>query len=1291
MPKLSKTEPIKQDENSENQGGVHMDEENEIESSNLNNNNEQDKEQLNFDNIENEKLVDASQLTYDPERYKKCFIPENDLAKQMTLIALKVMLIKIKTKTSRQTFEKSDEIYLINKKWFDKWKKYSRYGTLKRIMKAYETYESKPIKYKPNESLNPGQINNKEIMIRYKINNNDGRNILVSKYNNSLDTRLKIKEDIKIMSKERFKLLNDYFKCDHILKGTLIQDRDNKFYGVFSVHLNIIFLPTKNSIKELKEENYEDFKKKHSTIYDIYLNQTANRDETFEELNNIYKERPEILTNMGVKLSSEKDENEILNNTKHLKYYIPLNEKKKKKEEILNNILSKETIEKIKKDEQLDLKEFNIECMTSIRANSLNYIFNINWQYEKNTIDNVENGFIFVEYAPEEENENNSKQNKNSIFKKVKKPKPLSHKESPAYREDMDIDFPQDYNGGPIQTKKDYNLDDLPLDEKDNKHGLVGLNNLGNTCYMNTGIQCLSNCELLTKYIVGKYYEKHINKNNPIGSQGEIVENYAKLITHIWKGNKDCLYPIQFKKAFGKTYQNFNDYRQQDSQEFISYLLDILHEDLNKVNNKPYIPEKDILNNLTDEEIFKIKKDLYLCRNQSFIADLIYGFYKSTVFCPNENCKNISKSFEPFSTITLSLVNETELRKIEEFKEEKNKLMGFKELSVIFVPFKINYKPFFFKVKVKKDINVIDFRNKIEIITGFYNNSFDIYKVKDNEFVHMKSDNNLLDDFLKKDTRIFLIQIPPYVFGKNNNYFDKIYDKLNRNMDTFFLQEEKYEGNDLYEEYNKDEKKEENESNNNNEIHPENNINNEDMNKMEEEKKEENEENAFNENEININTNNQNNNNNQNIENEDNHNPIAVSEISTRNNEQVDNDVEMEDKTIEGIEIDKSLWIKAELYNYTYKFEPTEKEQIKEERFALPRIIYINKNWSNADLYENIVKILEGARADMPEIKQMWFQDLKEITKSFEELNKIEKNNLYESFNEKNTQPLMIQYSNFFNISKQEDNIKTKHEINDNSVVIYDTEEYLIKNILELALSNKENNLENIEILFKIIWKPNFVNDYKEGIEPIIIEKSEKLEEIMKGKIEEEYFKKNNLEKNDNKKEKKNMNLYELLNNFNQIEKLSKNNEWLCPKCKMHQLADKKMELYSIGEIIIIHLKRFRNNKKIESYIDFPIDNLDLTPYLPKSNEKYIYDLFAVANHVGGLHGGHYFAYCKNYIDNDWYEFNDSNVDKIDKNKVVTENAYVLFYSRKRENKINEEELFNKPLIKIDLTKYDNN
>ena len=1071
------------------------------------------------------------------------------------------------------------------------------------------------------------------------------------------------------MGVERFKLLNDYFKCDYILKGKKQEDKDNKSYQAFSIHLNISFLPTKNSYIELKEENYEEFKKKHNIIYDIYFNQTVKKSQIMEELNDIYKEKPEILTNMGIKLSSEK-EDDILNQVKHLKYYVPMNENNKTKEEILNYILSKETIEKIKKDEQIEPKELNIECSSFRYNRNVSDIFNLNSLSIKDNIDNVTNGFIFVEYAPEEENDEKSDKNKNSIFKIVKKPK-NHHNELAAYRGDsMDID--DSYHGHAIR-KTEYNLDEIPINEKENKHGLVGLNNLGNTCYMNTGLQCLSNCELLTKYILGKYYEKDINKTNPIGSQGEIIDKYAKLITHIWYGNKNCLYPLQFKQAFGKVYQAFNDFRQQDSQEFISYLLDILHEDLNKVNNKPYIQEKDLSNDLSDEEIFKIKKELYMCRNQSFIADLIYGFYKSTVFCPNENCKNISKSFEPFSNISLSLLNESELRKIEEFKEEKNKLLGLKELSVYFIPFKINYKPLFFKIKIKKDMNIIDFRSKIEIVTGFYKNSFDIYKLQDNEFIHMKSDINLLNDFLKKDTRVYLIQIPPYVFGKENNYFDNIYEKLNRDMDSFYLQEEKYEGNDLYEEYNKDKKKEEKNVNEEN-----NKINNDKM--EEEEKKEENDDNKIDQNGININTNNPNNN--------ENNNNIPESQQSTKINELIENEVEMEDKTIESLEIDRTKWIKAELYNYSYKYQPSEKEQIKEERIALPRIIYINKNWNNAELYECLLKILDGARPDMDEIKQIWFQDLKEITTSFEKLNKLEKNNLYESFNEKNTQPLMLQYSNIYNYDKQ-DNIKTKHEINDNSVVIYDTESFLIKNILEMALDNKENNLENIEILFKIIWKPNFASDYKEGIEPIIIEKSDKLEKIMTGKIEEEYFKKNNLEKNDKEKnEKKNMNLYELLNNFNQIEKLSKNNEWLCPKCKMNQLANKKIELYSISEIIIIHLKRFRNNKKIETYIDFPIENLDLTPYLPNKNEKYIYDLFAVANHVGGLHGGHYFAYCKNYIENEWYEFNDSNVDKIDKNKIVTENAYVLFYSRKRENKINEEELFKKPFINIDHTKY---
>ena len=1250
MPRNEKSLNTRVNLNIDNQTASEMEQESEIDihsqysqQSNYNNENNVEVE-INVNNIENEIIVDHSSNIYYPDRFKKCFIPENDLAKKITLNTLKIMLIKVKEKSMKEKIKGSDEVYIINKSWYEKWKKFSRYGTLKRIMKAYEVYEKKPIKFKPNESNFPGEINNKELLIRYNINNNDGRNILVSKNNDALDTRKKMKKDFKIISKARFDLLNELYKCDHILKGKKLDVKDKDAYEAFSLHLNIAFIPTLETFNEINDENYEDFKKKHEIIYDLYFRQNSTKDAIENELKNIYKENPEILKTMGVKFLLENNEDEFY---------------------------TKETIEKIKKEEKIKLNELNLKKVHNNSNNHLSNIFSHSWTSIKDNMDETKNEFLLVEYVPVEKEESEEKK---SIFK-IEKPQRNLHHESAAYREhsiENGMDLEQ---VTPHHYRKDYKLEDQPLDEKNNRGGIVGLNNLGNTCYMNTGLQCLSNCELLTKYILGKYYEKDINKDNPIGSQGEIIEKYALVINHLWYGNNDCISPIQFKQAFGKVYQAFNDYRQQDTQEFISYLLDSLHEDLNKVLKKPYIETKDLPDNLKDEEIFNIKKNLYLCRNQSFIADLIYGFYKSTVFCPNENCKNISKSFEPFNMITLSLVNEVELRKIEEFKEERNKNLGMKEVYITFIPFKINFRPLYFNIKIKKDIDVLSFKKKIETVTGYNYNSFEIYKLQNNEYIPIKNDVNNLEDFLKGENRIYLFQIPPYVFGKGNDYFDKIYEKLTENMDKLFLEEEKYEGNDLYKDYediNKEEKKEE------------------------EKKEEKNDENNINENGNNININiNRENNNNININPDEDSNMASETQKSTKI--EGDDDIEMDDQTWKEKIIDKTEWIRAELYNYSYQLTPDENNQIKEERIARTRIIYLNKNWSNADIYECLMKILEGARNDMNEIKQMWFQDLQNITIDLDqeiknkENDNINNNNLFKRFDDLTTQPLILQYLKYYNSNED---LKTKEENHDNSVVIYDPNEFMIKKILEEFLTNKENNPEDLDILFKITWKPVFASDYKEGIEPIVIEKSEKLEELIKGKIEEEYFEKNNLKKNEintskdgNKKNK--LNLEILLTNFNQIEKLSKNNEWYCPKCKKHQLADKKMEIYSISEVVIIHLKRFRNNRKIENLVDFPIENLDLTKFLPNQNEKYIYDLFAVANHVGGLHGGHYFAYCKNYKNGQWYEFNDSNVDKIDKEKIVTENAYVLFYSRKRENKINEEELFKKPFIKIDHTLYE--
>ena len=98
--------------------------------------------------------------------------------------------------------------------------------------------------------------------------------------------------------------------------------------------------------------------------------------------------------------------------------------------------------------------------------------------------------------------------------------------------------------------------------------------------------------------------------------------------------------------------------------------------------------------------------------------------------------------------------------------------------------------------------------------------------------------------------------------------------------------------------------------------------------------------------------------------------------------------------------------------------------------------------------------------------------------------------------------------------------------------------------------------------------------------------------------------------------------------------------------------------------------------------------DLDISKYIlsQAKNKNIKYDLFAVANHYGSLHFGHYTAFCLNSISNKWYEFNDSCVREInDETKIVTQNAYVLFYRQKGLSKLNWNKIYNKKFINIDI------
>ena len=114
--------------------------------------------------------------------------------------------------------------------------------------------------------------------------------------------------------------------------------------------------------------------------------------------------------------------------------------------------------------------------------------------------------------------------------------------------------------------------------------GTCGLKNIGNTCFMNAVIQCLSAIAPLTQYFVSGRYKYEINPDNPLGTKGLVAEEYAFLVKAMWSDRFRHLAPKDWKEAIGRFRPQFLDYSQKDSQEFTSFMLDALHEDLNRVS-----------------------------------------------------------------------------------------------------------------------------------------------------------------------------------------------------------------------------------------------------------------------------------------------------------------------------------------------------------------------------------------------------------------------------------------------------------------------------------------------------------------------------------------------------------------------------------------------------------------------------------------------------------------------------------------------------------------------------------
>ncbi|KAJ8916678.1 hypothetical protein NQ315_000323 [Exocentrus adspersus] len=186
--------------------------------------------------------------------------------------------------------------------------------------------------------------------------------------------------------------------------------------------------------------------------------------------------------------------------------------------------------------------------------------------------------------------------------------------------------------------------------------GATGLHNLGNTCFMNAALQAVSNTRPLTLYFQRDSQLSELNCTNPLGTKGAVAKRYTELCRELWAGSTRSVAPVRLRYCVTKHAPHLAGGDQHDSQEFLAWLLDALHEDLNRGANKQYTESKDS-GGRPDEVVAEEEWRQHLARDHSIITDLFLGQLKSKVTC--QVCGHESVRFDPFNLLSLPLPMES--------------------------------------------------------------------------------------------------------------------------------------------------------------------------------------------------------------------------------------------------------------------------------------------------------------------------------------------------------------------------------------------------------------------------------------------------------------------------------------------------------------------------------------------------------------------------------------------------------------------------------------------------------
>ena len=705
-------------------------------------------------------------------------------------------------------------------------------------------------------------------------------------------------------------------------------------------------------------------------------------------------------------------------------------------------------------------------------------------------------------------------------------------------------------SGKAAQEKKRYG-DNAPP-------GVCGLSNLGNTCFMNSGLQCLTHAPCFYEYFTNDVYVNEINKTNPLGMGGSIATAFGDLMKEMWSGENSYTSPTSFKRVIGKYAPQFAGYQQQDSQELISFLLDGLHEDLNRIHNKPVTSQVEAKGR-EDSVVAAEAWDVHRLRNDSIIVDKFQGQLKSTLICPK--CKNVSVTFDPFMYLTLPIpVEKNRLINLLVFfnttlSPEMEKPLAEDETKLGNFPVKLT-------VKVNKTGSVAELRDAVLEQLGF-DPALDhdrclIFEIFSSRVYKYLSDHDSISQILEADTLQCQIlpkttDFIPAPFTVTGESAQKLL-ALPKDVHTLYLNRSSY-------------------------------------NTM--------------------------------------------------------------SQQLPFLSVKLTAYQKTNYGRYSF------------QTIGLPYVVPLGSLFrersetddpsdlpTNADLYEYLFhymsryfsqKLLDEVQ-DAITNKGCTFKDFLP-TKEKMELIRERKQRKDESQEEEEDTDFIFP---LFYI-KYEQEMSRSNDVNEitlEGVVPCDEE------IISPPTSKYSNAKTEKKTIFMHIPEEIFPKllDY-----PAL--QSFKVHPSVDQKISSGAD---------------SCSINQCLELYTTTEKLSAQDTWYCPVCKDHVEATKKFDIWKVPDILVVHLKRFQfsqySRDKIDRFIDFPIEDLDMSPYVHCHDGSLKYDLFAISDHFGGLGGGHYTACAKNHLDGKWYKFDDSRTGSISNPESMKSHSnYVLFYVARKE------------------------